>query len=158
MCGSRGGTGPDPLPPWKSQKYSFFSNTGPVPLKIGKLRSQHSILGHNRHRHLSHLNGVSLAGRWWPAKSCIWIIPPTIKQKKGCQSWTPSDKTFWIRAWTYHAKPYTIVICAILLDDVLLFIFIICYERDFVQPAHNSGSLKWHIASVFKRTFQFCAV
>ena len=34
---------PDPPP------RNFFSNTGPNPLKIEKLPSQLSILGHNRH-------------------------------------------------------------------------------------------------------------
>ena len=49
-----GGTGdPDP-PARKITKYRFFvSNTGPDPLKIVKLQSQHSILGHNRNRHAS---------------------------------------------------------------------------------------------------------
>ena len=35
--------------PRKSQKYRFFSNTGPDPLNIVKLPCQLSILGHNRH-------------------------------------------------------------------------------------------------------------
>ena len=56
---------------------SFFSNTGPDPLKIIKLLIQLSILGHNGHA--SHLNGVSLAGRRWPTNSGIWIIPPPSK-------------------------------------------------------------------------------
>ena len=44
------GTGcPDPPPPGKLQKCSFFSNTGPDPLQIVKLPSRQSILGHNRH-------------------------------------------------------------------------------------------------------------
>ena len=29
---------------------------------------------------------------------CIWI-PSSTKKKKQCQSWTPSEKTFWISAW-----------------------------------------------------------
>ena len=33
----------------KSQKYCFFSNTGPDPLKITKPPSQLSMLGHHRH-------------------------------------------------------------------------------------------------------------
>ena len=44
----RGAGGPD-LPSKITKKYSFFSNTGPDPLKIVKLPSQLSILGHNRH-------------------------------------------------------------------------------------------------------------
>ena len=49
MCGSRGGGGTGgPDPPRKSQKYRYFSHTGPDSLKIVKLSSQLSILGHNR--------------------------------------------------------------------------------------------------------------
>ena len=45
----RGGTGgPDP-PPRKSQKCRFFSNTDRDLLKILRIPSQHSILGHNNH-------------------------------------------------------------------------------------------------------------
>ena len=36
-------------PPEKSQNIGFVSNTGPDPLKITKLSSQHSRLGHHRH-------------------------------------------------------------------------------------------------------------
>ena len=40
--------GPDP-PPWKITKnIGFLSNTCPDPLKITKLPSQHSMLGHHR--------------------------------------------------------------------------------------------------------------
>ena len=50
MCGSRGGGGGRGAgPPLVKKKYRFFSNTGPDPLKIVKLPSQLSILGHNRH-------------------------------------------------------------------------------------------------------------
>ena len=50
MRGSRGGGGAgDPDPPGKLQKnIGFLSNTGPDPLKITKLQSQHSMLGHQR--------------------------------------------------------------------------------------------------------------
>ena len=44
-----------------------------------------------------------LAGRWWPAYSGIWIIPPLInppppQKKKKKKKIVLSDKTFWIRA------------------------------------------------------------
>ena len=40
-----------------------------------------------------------MAFRWWTDDSGILILPPLIKlKKKRCQSWTPSDKIFWIRA------------------------------------------------------------
>ena len=56
-CGSRGGQG-GLDPPLKNHKYiGFFRNTGPDPLKITKLPSQDSMLGHHRH----YLKGVSLA-------------------------------------------------------------------------------------------------
>ena len=48
MGRSRGVAGPlDPLE--KSQNVGFPSNIGPDPLKITKLPSQHSMLGHHRH-------------------------------------------------------------------------------------------------------------
>ena len=50
MRGSRRWTG-GPIPPSpseKSQIIGFLSNTGPDSLKITKLLSQHSILGHHR--------------------------------------------------------------------------------------------------------------
>ena len=71
MCRSRGGGGGsgagglDP-PPLKNHKnIGFSSNIGLDPLKITKLPSQHTMLGH--HRHASETpNGVSvfLAFRW----------------------------------------------------------------------------------------------
>ena len=56
----------------------FLSNIGPDPIKITKLPSQHSILGHHGSPVKHHLNGVSLGGRLWPAYSGIWILPPLI--------------------------------------------------------------------------------
>ena len=93
--GGQGVRTPPPLENYKNK--GFISNTGPDPLKITKLPSQHSMLGH--HRPAS--EGVSLAGRWWPANSGIWILPLFIKLKKKnrCQSWTTSEKTFWIRTF-----------------------------------------------------------
>ena len=53
MCGSRGGGGGKGhgLPLKNHKNTGFFSNTGPDPraLKIVKLPSRLSILGHNRH-------------------------------------------------------------------------------------------------------------
>ena len=43
----RGTEGLDPLNNHK--KIGFLSNTGPDPLKITKLQSQHSMLGHHQH-------------------------------------------------------------------------------------------------------------
>ena len=50
MGGTRGGGTGDPDPPPENDKnIVFLSNTGPVPLKITKLQSQQSMLGHHRH-------------------------------------------------------------------------------------------------------------
>ena len=50
MHGSRGGWGDrGPDPPEKSQKYRVLTNSCQDPMKITKLTSQHSMLGHHRH-------------------------------------------------------------------------------------------------------------
>ena len=72
-----------PPPQLKTHKaIGFLSNTGPDPWKIIKLPSQHSILGHHRPPAKRHFNGVSLAGRWWPAFIGYWILSPLINNKK----------------------------------------------------------------------------
>ena len=59
--GRGGGNGPGP--PLKNHKnIGFLSNTGPDPLTIIKLPSQHSMLGLHRHASKTPFNGVSLAG------------------------------------------------------------------------------------------------
>ena len=73
----------------------FHGNTDPkIPWKTIKLLRQSSkaIIGLPAKRHS---NGVSLAGRLWPTFCDIWILSPLTKT-----SWTPSGKTFWIRART----------------------------------------------------------
>ena len=99
MRGSRGGgQGVLPSPP-PGKVIGFHSNTGPDPLKITKLPSQHSMLGHHRRASESPLKwpfgGGSIMAR------LKWYLDPpyqTKKQtnKKPRQSWTPSDNTFWI--------------------------------------------------------------
>ena len=49
--------------PEKSQIYRALSNTGPDPLKITKLPSQHSMLGHHWNASETPFNGVSMVGR-----------------------------------------------------------------------------------------------
>ena len=72
--GSRGGGQGVRTPPLKNHKNMwFYSNTGPDPLKISKLPSQHSIV----------VFGSSL---------------PSSTKKIRCQSWTLFSKTSWIRA------------------------------------------------------------
>ena len=66
MRGSRGGEGQGVRtpPPLKNHKdIGFPSNIDLDPLKITKLPSQHSMLGHHLHASETPFNGVSLAGR-----------------------------------------------------------------------------------------------
>ena len=49
MCGSRGGRQGFQTSLENHKNIVFFSNTCPDPLKIVKLPSQFTILGHNRH-------------------------------------------------------------------------------------------------------------
>ena len=66
------GSGPHPLKNHKN--IVFLRNTGPDPLKMTKLPSQHSMSVIIGMLAKHHLNGVLLAGRWWPAYSVIWIL------------------------------------------------------------------------------------
>ena len=62
--GGGGGQGFQTPPPLKNHKnIGFLSNTGPDPLTITKLPSQHSMLGHHRHSSETPFNGASLAGQ-----------------------------------------------------------------------------------------------
>ena len=73
MHGRIQGSGPLPLPE-KSQNIRFPCNSGPDPLKNHKA-TKPAFIGPPAKRHL---NGVSLAGRWWPIYSGIWILYPLI--------------------------------------------------------------------------------
>ena len=110
-----GGSGP---PPGKVQKYMvslklFLAILARTPLKSQSYQSsiQCSVLiGPPAKRHL---NGVSLAGHWWPVNSGIWILPRLIKLKKNNkkrQSWTPSESTSWIRACLFSCPMMGIII------------------------------------------------
>ena len=99
MCGSRGGGGAGgltPFPPENHKNKGFLINTGVDPLKITKLQSQNSMLGHHRPASETPFKwrfaGGPMMARFF------WILFPLIKKKKRCQSCTPSGKTFWIRA------------------------------------------------------------
>ena len=83
MPGSRVGTGdPYPPPPLKNHNNKgFLSNAGPDPLKIEKLPSQHSMLGHHRPAPISErpfkwrFAGGPMISRF----QCYWDSLPLIK-------------------------------------------------------------------------------
>ena len=99
MCGSRG-TG-DPDPPLQYHKnIGFLSNIDPDPLKIAKLPSQHSMVGHYRHASEMPLewrfDGVPIMSHFF---SGILILSPSHqvkkrkkKKKKKKKRWTPLTK------------------------------------------------------------------
>ena len=63
MGGSREGGRGSRTPLKNNKNTGFLRNTGPDPLKITKLPSQHAMLGHHRHASETPFNGVSLADR-----------------------------------------------------------------------------------------------
>ena len=78
----------DPPPPPKITKNRVSKHTSPVPLKITKLPSQHSMLGHQSAKH--QFNGVSLAGQWWPAFVVFGSSLPSSTKKTSKLDPTPS--------------------------------------------------------------------
>ena len=98
-----GGTGGQ-TPPEKSQKYRvskqiWFGSSEKSQSYQASIQCRVIICLPGKH----YLNGVSLAGRWWLAFSCIWSsVTHYLKEK--CQSWTHSGKTFWILAWLVYTK------------------------------------------------------
>ena len=96
MRRSRGaGAGVTDPPPLKNLiKYDFFSNTCLDPLKNYKALNQANIkcwaiIGPPAKRHL----GFFTDG---PIMVHLVVSSPTTTTKKQRQSWTPSDKKFWI--------------------------------------------------------------
>ena len=105
-----------PPPPLKNHKnIGFLCNTGPDPLKNhkGTKPAFNVVPASARHR-----NAISMAFRWWADGGPFiavfgYSIPPSTKKKKNqtkqskkkkrYQIWTPSDKTFWIRAWLWNS-------------------------------------------------------
>ena len=70
--GSRAGNrGSDPPPPpWKSQNQYWSGSPDKLQSYQPRIQSW-AIFGPPAKRHL---NGISQAGRWWPAFSAIWIL------------------------------------------------------------------------------------
>ena len=82
MCRSRG-LDRGSRPPLKSHKnIGFLSNTGPDPLKITKLPSQHSMWGHYRHANKRPFKWRFAGGPMIARSSGILIFPLLIKLKK----------------------------------------------------------------------------
>ena len=89
MRRSRGGRGVW-TPLLKNHKnIGFLSNTGPDPLKITKLPKPSFNVG---------LSSERCRADNAPLIMVFEFSLPSKTKKKCCQSWTPSNKTFWIRA------------------------------------------------------------
>ena len=89
MCGSRRGDGVLTPPPLKNNKsIGFDSNIGPDPCKAHNYQDSFQCW----------------ANIGTPAKRHLNQMKKKIKLKKRYQSWTSSDKTFWIRAWNMCAQ------------------------------------------------------
>ena len=75
-----GGTGGLDPPPWTiNKKIGLLCNTCPDPLKNHKATKPAFNVGpFSGTPAKRHLNGDLLVGRWWPAYSGIWILPPLI--------------------------------------------------------------------------------
>ena len=84
LCQPWGRGGPNTPPPRKITKNAgFYSNTGPDPLKITKLRSQQSMLGHHRHSsETPYIWRFTLVYRHWPSDRGIWTLHPLKKRVK----------------------------------------------------------------------------
>ena len=94
-------SGPPPPPPplERSQKYRISYQDWAGSLKFSKFSNYEAsverwaIIGTPAKRHF----------RWRADESPLLVIfgssLPLLKRQKTLQSWTPSDKTFWIRAW-----------------------------------------------------------
>ena len=81
MCVKRGSR-----PNWKSTKIQgFLALLVRIPLKSHSYQSRIQCWDTISPLAKRHLNGVSLAGRWWPSNSGVWIILPLIKLNKTCQ-------------------------------------------------------------------------
>ena len=86
-----------PLPLKNHKNIGFLCNTGPDPLKNHKTAKQAFNVGPSFARQR---NTIEMAFRWRANDGRLLVVfgsPTTNKnQKKKRQSWTPSEKTFWI--------------------------------------------------------------
>ena len=94
--GGGGATGRLDPTPWKITKiWGSLVILVRIPLKSQSYQARIQCLAIIGPLAKRHIKSVLLAGRWCPAFSAIWILPPLIKQKKNkkkkpCQIWTPS--------------------------------------------------------------------
>ena len=102
--------GPDPLK--NHQNIGFLSNTSPS--QSYQVSNQCSaIIGTPAKRHL---NGVSLAGSWWPAHSGIWILLLLINLKKKQKKTSkldrrPLTKLSWSApVWRYPRDEFPVAV------------------------------------------------
>ena len=90
-------------PPLKNHKnIGFLSSTGPNPLKNSKATKPAFNVGQSSTRQRNTKTPFKwcfAVGPIMARLSAIWILSFL---KKKCHSWTPSEKTFWIRAWKYR--------------------------------------------------------
>ena len=112
-----GGTGiPDPPPLENYKNIGFLSNTGPDPLKITKLPSQHSMLGH--HRPISEAPFKwRFAGRILMALYMWYLDPfsPHQTKKKSCQSWTKLSGSVHAKSKPkIHVRFFQLLTCCVL--------------------------------------------
>ena len=120
MCGSRrGDTGSRPPPPLKNPKnIGFHRNPGPDPLKNHKAFNFGLTSACQQ-------NAILMAFCWRADNDPLIVVFGTSstyqlkkRKKKRCQSWTTSDKTFWVCTWkclTIIVYPYLFVAIVIVL-------------------------------------------
>ena len=104
MFGSRGGDrGSGPPPPLKNHKnIGSLSNSGPDTLINHKATKPAFNVGSSWARQQ---NAIKMGFRWRADDDPNVVVFGSyfFSSKKRCQSWTPSDKTFWICAWDLHS-------------------------------------------------------
>ena len=103
------GVHPPPPPPQKNHKnIGFLRNSGPDLLKNHEATEPVFNVGPSSARQR---NAIEMAFRWRADDSPLKVVfrsshPSSTKKKttnkKSCQSWTPSDKIFWIRACIHY--------------------------------------------------------
>ena len=102
MFGGGGTGGPDPHPLENYKAIAFLSNTGTAPLKSHTATKPLFIVGPSSARQQ---NAIKMAFCWRDDDGSLLVVfgsSPLIsfRKKKLCQSWPPSENSFWIGACT----------------------------------------------------------